>query len=54
MSRPYPYRNLNWRTETPIWEWHELFKGWLSLVEIHRKEETCRIRSGRSTRPDCQ
>ena len=47
MSRPYPYRNVNWRTNEPSWEWSEAYAGWLALAEIHRRENQCRI-----TRPD--
>jgi len=50
MSRPYPYRNLNWRDETNRWEWSEAYAEWLALAEIHRRENQCRITKSDQTR----
>ena len=41
MSR-YPIRNVNWRDNSTVWTWHELYQGWLSLAEQHRREERCK------------
>lgn len=34
------------------WHWHQLYQGWLSLAEAHRKETECNSNPrSRSTEP---
>lgn len=32
-------------TNSAAWNWHQLYAGWLALVEQHRLEEQCKRKS---------